>query len=151
MIGIIDGAALSLAGLTGEIVCAYVTKNSVPSAELPKLIEVVHAALKALQSGAPIAAPALEIEKPSPAQIRKSVQHDGIVSFIDGKSYKTLKRHLTTRGLDPRSYREHYGLPTDYPMVARAYAERRSQLAKALGLGRSGGQAERKDRTRKAA
>ena len=96
------------------------------------------------------AVPDVEVEKPSPAQIRKSVRHDGIVSFIDGKTYKTLKRHLTSHGLDPRSYRDRYGLPADYPMVAPGYAERRSALAKAIGLGSAGGRADQ-GKTRKAA
>ncbi|MBE7186618.1 MAG: MucR family transcriptional regulator, partial [Methylobacterium mesophilicum] len=67
--------------------------------------------------------------------IRRSVRPDGIVSFIDGKTYKTLKRHLSANGFDPRSYRERYGLPADYPMVAANYAAQRSALAKAIGLG----------------
>ena len=74
-------------------------------------------------------------EMPSAAQIRKSINPDGIVSFIDGKTYKTLKRHLTSRGLDPKSYRARYGLPADYPMVAPSYAAQRSALAKTIGLG----------------
>ncbi|MCJ2101238.1 MucR family transcriptional regulator, partial [Methylobacterium sp. E-046] len=72
-----------------------------------------------------------------------SVRPDGIVSFIDGKTYKTLKRHLTSHGLDPKSYRDRYGLPSDYPMVAPSYAEQRSALAKAIGLGQPGAMAER--------
>jgi predicted transcriptional regulator len=80
----------------------------------------------------------VEVEKPTPAQIRKSVRHDGIVSFIDGKTYKTLKRHLSANGLDPYSYRERYGLPADYPMIAPSYAEQRSAIAKAIGLGQPG-------------
>src|ERR1700709_624062 len=119
--------------LTGDIVAAYVANNSVPVSELPTLIAQVHGAVAGLASGATsIAAPASEVERPSPAQIRKSVQPDGIVSFIDGKTYKTLKRHLSANGLDPRSYCERYGLPVDYPMVASSYAERRSALAKAI-------------------
>lgn len=138
----IHNGGSNLAELTGEIVSAYVVKNSVPAAELPKLIEGVHAALTTLQTGAPV--PALEenSERPSTAQVRKSVQPDGLVSFIDGQSYKTLKRHLTKHGLDPRSYRERYGLPADYPMVAQSYAERRSALAKAIGLGQPGAMAQ---------
>jgi predicted transcriptional regulator len=81
-----------------------------------------------------------EVEKPTPSQIRKSIRDDGIVSFVDGKSYKTLKRHLTKHGLDPQSYRERYGLPADYPVVAPSYAARRSALAKAIGLGVPGAQ-----------
>lgn len=137
----IHNSGSNLAELTGEIVSAYVTKNSVPAVELPKLIESVHTALNALKPGVPV--PASEIEKPSDTQIRKSIRPNGIVSFLDGKTYQTFKRHLTTRGLDPRGYREQYGLPADYPMVAPSYAEKRSALAKAIGLGRPSGQAER--------
>ena len=79
--------------------------------------------------------------KVSSAEIRKSIKPDGLVSFVDGKSYKTLKRHLTSHGLDPKSYRDRYGLPADYPMVAGEYAERRSALAKAIGLGVPGSRA----------
>ncbi|MCJ2094397.1 MucR family transcriptional regulator [Methylobacterium sp. J-072] len=149
MIEDIQNVGSNLAELTGEIVSAYVTKNSVPAVELPKLIESIHTALNALKPGGRV--PASEVEKPSDAQIRKSIRPDGIVSFIDGKTYKTLKRHLTSRGLDPRGYREQYGLPADYPMVAPSYAEKRSALAKAIGLGRPNGQAERQLRKRKAA
>jgi predicted transcriptional regulator len=135
------GRSSSVTGLAAELVASYVANNPVPASELSKLLESVHGAIAALASGAApnAAAVAEEVEKPSAARIRKSVQHDGIVSFIDGKVYKTLKRHLTSHGLDPRSYRERYGLPADYPMVAPSYAEQRSALAKAIGLGRPGG------------
>ncbi|MCJ2040906.1 MucR family transcriptional regulator, partial [Methylobacterium sp. J-059] len=66
-------------------------------------------------------------EKPTPAQIRKSVTPDGMVSFEDGKTYKTMKRHLTLRGLTPESYRAKYGLPSDYPIVSAAYSAKRSE------------------------
>ncbi|MCB4806351.1 putative transcriptional regulator [Methylobacterium brachiatum] len=136
--------------LVAEIVAAYVSNNPVPASELPPLIARVHGAIAGLVSGTPTAesgpAAQSDVEKPSPAQIRKSVRHDGIVSFIDGRIYKTLKRHLTVHGLHPRSYREHYGLPADYPMVAPSYAEQRSALARAIGLGRPGAMAERKGR-----
>ncbi|WP_276592573.1 MULTISPECIES: MucR family transcriptional regulator [unclassified Methylobacterium] len=123
--------------MTGEIVAAYISNNPVPVAELPQLIQNVHNAISGLASGSAPAAPAsaAEVGKPTPAQIRKSVRDDGITSFIDGKTYKTLKRHLTSQGLDPRSYRERFGLPADYPMVAPSYAAQRSALAKAIGLG----------------
>ena len=142
-----DETSNTLAVMTAELVAAYVSNNPVPAAELPALIARVHGAISGLVAGTPAAqagaAPQAEVEKPSAAQIRKSVRHDGIVSFIDGKAYKTLKRHLTGHGLDPRSYRERYGLPADYPMVAPNYAAQRSALAKAIGLGRPGAQAER--------
>lgn len=122
--------------LAGDIVSAYVSNNPVRTADLPDLIRQVHSALQALATGAATAAPEAEIEKPSAAQVRKSVTPEGIVSFIDGKTYKTLKRHLGMHGFDPHSYRQRYGLSADYPMVAPEYAARRSELAKSIGLGR---------------
>ena len=144
-----------LIGLAGDVVAAYVSNNPVPASELPALIARVHGAIAGLASGTSATAAGAEapvaVDKPSAAQIRKSVQHDGIVSFIDGKTYKTLKRHLTANGLSPQSYRERYGLPTDYPMVAPSYAEQRSALAKAIGLGQPGAMADRERKGRKAA
>lgn len=148
------GSSQNLTELAGDIVAAYVSNNSVPVAELPNLIRNVHDAIRELTSGGtPSAATsAPEADKPSTAQIRKSVRPDGLVSFIDGKTYKTLKRHLTSHGLDPRTYRDRYGLAADYPMVAPAYAEKRSALAKAIGLGQPGAMAKRQSkRGRKAA
>jgi predicted transcriptional regulator len=137
--------SLNCAGLAAEIVSAYVANNSLPPAELPALIAKVHQAVSGLTTTGSSSAGAahVEVEKPTPAQIRKSVRNDGIVSFIDGKTYKTLKRHLRANGLDPNSYRERYGLPANYPMVSKDYAERRSAVAKAIGLGRSSDQAAR--------
>jgi predicted transcriptional regulator len=77
-----------------------------------------------------------EVEKTSAAQVRRSVRPNGIIGFLDGKTYKTLKRHLTTHGLDPYGYRARFGLPNGYPMVAPAYAAVRSELAMSIGLGR---------------
>ncbi|WP_238293356.1 MucR family transcriptional regulator [Methylobacterium longum] len=143
---------LNYSKIAGDIVAAYVSNNSVPVSELPNLIQSVHSAISGLTSGSlpGATASAAEVEKPTPAQIRKSVRDDGIVSFIDGKAYKTLKRHLSSHGLDPRSYRERYGLPADYPMTAPSYAAQRSALAKAIGLGRPGGQSERQSRRKTA-
>jgi len=144
-------AGLDLIALTAEIVSAYVSNNPVPPAELPALIAKMHTAIAELASGtSSTAAAESEIEKLSPSQIRKSIRDEGIVSFIDGKSYKTLKRHLSANGLDPRSYRERYGLPADYPMTAPSYAAQRSELARAIGLGRPGAQIERQKLGRKA-
>lgn len=126
--------------LAGDIVSAYVSNNSVPSADLPALIGSVHNALLGLGGSVETAVAAPEVvEKPTPAQVRKSITPDAVISFIDGKPYKTLKRHLGTHGLDPHSYRQRYGLPNDYPMVAPNYAKQRSDLAKSIGLGRPGG------------
>ena len=71
---------------------------------------------------------------------RKSLSSpDHIISMIDGKSYKTLRRHLTTHGLTPEQYRERFGLKSDYPMVAATYSEARRAMAKSIGLGRKAG------------
>lgn len=148
-----QGQTLDIVELAGDIVSAYVSNNSVPASELPALIASIHGALSGLVSGvqAAPAEPVAEVEKPTPAQIRRSITDEGIVSFLDGKTYKTLKRHLTAYGLEPRSYRERFGLPADYPMVAPAYAAQRSALAKQIGLGRPGAQAERQAGRREAA
>jgi len=122
-----------------EIVSAYVSRNHVAPAELPALIQAVYTSLSGLANGVP-STPAEEVEKPTPSQVRKSITPDALISFIDGKPYKTLKRHLSSHGLDPYSYRQRYGLPADYPMVATNYAAQRSELARAIGLGRPGGQ-----------
>lgn len=133
--------------LTAGIVAAYVSRQAVAADALPGLMRQVHDGLVALRgpaaaAGIPVAAePA--IERPSPAQIRKSIRSEALTSFIDGKPYRTLKRHLRAHGLTPEAYREHYGLPADYPMTAPGYAAQRSALAKAIGLGVPGAQAAR--------
>ena len=134
-----DRRSSSTLEMAGTIVSAYVAHNSLAMSELPGLIGNVHAALSGLGKDAATNPPIAASDKATPAQIRKSITPGALISFIDGKSYKTLKRHLTVHGLDPRSYRERYGLPADYPMVAPSYAERRSALAKAIGLGQPRG------------
>lgn len=122
--------------MVGNIVSAYISNNQAAAAELPTLIASVHSALGGLDNGS-VASEMTEPkgEKPTPAQIRKSVTRDAIISFIDGKGYKTLKRHLTVYDLTPDTYRVRFGLPADYPMVTAAYSEVRSGLAKSLSLG----------------
>lgn len=118
--------------LTANIVAAHVSKNAIPAAELPSLIKTVHASLADLDRPAPAAA-----ERPQPAvPIKKSVTPEHIVCLEDGKKLKMLKRHLKTAyNLTPEQYRERWGLPLDYPMVAPNYAKQRSRLAKEIGLG----------------
>ncbi|KAB1071215.1 MucR family transcriptional regulator [Methylobacterium planeticum] len=128
--------------LAADIVSAYVSNNPVRATDLPSLISDIHAALNNLAAG-PSGKAEQEAEKATPAQIRKSITPDGLISFVDGRPYKTLKRHLTGHGLDPYSYRARYGLPSDYPMVAASYAAQRSELAKSLGLGQLGGRVKR--------
>lgn len=138
MTGTTNHQNIELIEMTGEIVAAYVSHNHVAVGDLPGLIASVHTSLGNFGTAGAPSSTENSSEKPTAAQIRKSVQPQGIISFIDGKAYKTLKRHLTSHGLTPNSYRERYGLPADYPMVAAAYSEKRSSLAKSLGLGRPG-------------
>lgn len=124
----------ALVALVADIVSAYVSHNSVPAAELPNLIATTHAAITRLSSE--IAVPEAE-EKPTPAvSIKKSITADYLICLEDGKKFKSLKRHLRTAyDMTPEQYRARWGLPADYPMVAPAYAEARSSLAKKMGLG----------------
>jgi predicted transcriptional regulator len=119
--------------LTADVVAAFVSNNSISATDLPSLIASIHTAITALS------APALqpEAEKPvPPVSIKKSVTPDYLISLEDGRQYKSLKRHLAGRGLTPAEYRNKWGLPRDYPMVAPNYAAQRSELAKSMGLGR---------------
>ena len=120
--------------LGADIVSAYVSRNAVAADAVPEIIRTVHQALQGLSRGAP--AP-IE-EKPKAAvPVGRSVQHDFIVCLEDGKKLKMLKRYLRSRyDLSPEDYRRRWGLPADYPMVAPAYAARRSDFAKQIGLGR---------------
>ena len=119
--------------LTADIVSAYVANNSVPMPDLPTLLSGVLAALTSLGHGSTPAEP--DFKKATPAQIKKSITPDALVSFIDGKPYKTLKRHLTGNGMTMEQYRERFGLPRDYPSTAANYSAQRSALAKNFGLG----------------
>ena len=120
-------------GLTADLVAAYVANNSVPASELPGLMAKVHASLSGLTS--PASAKSDKPEPLTPAQVRKSITPEALISFEDGKPYKTLRRHLTLRGLSPEAYRAKWGLPADYPMTSASYSAQRSELARSLGLG----------------
>ena len=126
-------AASNYIELAADIVSAYVSNNSVPTSDLPTLINEVHTALLRVGGGT-VEVP---VEAPKPAiPVKKSVTPDYIVCLEDGKKFKSLKRHLRTQyDMTPEQYREKWGLPHDYPMVAPNYAEARSQLAKKMGLG----------------
>ena len=119
--------------LAAEIVSSYVTKNAVPTHELPQLIADVHGALQKTVAGE--AEPEPEPLKPA-VPIKKSITPDFLICLEDGKKFKSLKRHLRTHyDLSPEEYRQRWGLPSDYPMVAPNYAAARSELAKRMGLG----------------
>ncbi|MCJ2037367.1 MucR family transcriptional regulator [Methylobacterium sp. J-059] len=119
--------------LAADLVAAYVSNNNVPVSELPNVIASVHASLAGLANGT--STEPVGPEKPTPAQVKKSVTPDALISFIDGKKYKTLKRHLTGHGLTIEGYRARYGLPADYPSTSATYSAQRSELARSLGLG----------------
>jgi predicted transcriptional regulator len=121
------------AQLTAQIVAAYLERNPIAVADLPSFIGKVHQTLSSLVSPSkeePAKAPKL-----TPAQIRRSINPNYLISFEDGRRYKTLRRHLSVRGLTPETYRAKWGLPDSYPTVAASYSERRSALAKSIGLG----------------
>jgi predicted transcriptional regulator len=120
--------------LTAEIVSSYVEANKIAAADLPSLIESTLAALQAAEQ--PMVEEAESTAKATSAQIRKSITPDALISFIDGKPYKMLKRHLTTHGLTGKAYQERYGLQSNYPLTALSYSAARSALAKKMGLGR---------------
>jgi predicted transcriptional regulator len=127
--------SLDVLGLAARIVAAHVSNNAVESDVLPGLIRDVYTTLAGM--GQDLATPAEPADKRQPAvPIKKSVFPDHIVCLEDGKKLKMLKRHLKTAfGLTPEQYRERWGLPHDYPMVAPSYASHRSKLAKKIGLG----------------
>ena len=119
--------------LTAEIVSAFVSNNSVPSSELPLLIESVRAAIVKISSTPAAPEP---VEPPAPAvPIRKSITPDYLICLDDGRKFKSLRRHLASLGMTPEEYRAKWKLPNDYPMVAPNYSATRSALAKKLGLG----------------
>lgn len=123
----------NLIDLTADIVSAYVSNNAVASQDLPGLIAEVYGALQQTSGGQPEPEP--EPLKPA-VPIKKSVTPEYIICLEDGKKFKSLKRHLRTHyDLSPEEYREKWGLPADYPMVAPSYAAARSELAKKMGLG----------------
>ena len=124
--------ARDLLTLTTEIVAAHVSNNTVAVNDLPQLINQIYSSLANIG-----AAPAAPAARPQPAiSVKKSVQPDYIVCLEDGKKLKMLKRHLKTAyNMTPESYRERWGLSSDYPMVAPNYARQRSRLAKEIGLG----------------
>ncbi|MGM0559465.1 MAG: MucR family transcriptional regulator [Pseudomonadota bacterium] len=122
-----------LLSLTSNIVAAHVSNNAVAPADVPGLIREVYSTLANVGQDT-----VKEPEKPTPAvAIKKSITPDYLICLEDGKKLKMLKRHLKTAyNMTPEEYREKWGLPADYPMVAPNYARQRSKLAKDIGLGK---------------
>lgn len=127
---------LDLRKLVADVAAAYFRNSHVTPTEIPTVIDQIANSLSAI--GAPVAEAPAEPEaqpKLTPAQIRKSITRDALISFEDSKPYKTLRRHLAVRGLSPDEYKNKWGLPKDYPMVAPSYSETRASLARSFGLG----------------
>ncbi len=123
----------ALVELTADIVSAYVGGNPVQGADLPGLIGAVHDSLTQLDGEGEVK----EEQKPA-VSIKKSIGDDYLICLEDGKKFKSLRRHLRSKyDMSPEEYREKWGLPYDYPMVAPSYARQRSQLAKKMGLGQA--------------
>lgn len=118
--------------LTTDIVSSYLSNNSVSADDIPGLIDVVYKSLSTVDGSERQMA-----DRPQPAvPIKRSITPDFLICLEDGKKLKMLKRHLKTAyNMSPEEYRERWGLPADYPMVAPNYAEKRSKLAKDIGLG----------------
>lgn len=123
---------IELLELTAEVVAAHVSNNTVPTEQLPQLIREIYGTLQSMDNQ-----PAPKEELVPAVPIKKSITRDFLICLEDGKKLKMLKRHLqTVYNLTPEEYRERWGLAADYPMVAPSYAERRSELAKQIGLGK---------------
>lgn len=133
-----DQPTSSLLEMTVGIVANYVSNNDLPPERIGDLISSTHAALANV--GQPESEAVEIFARATAGQIRKSITDEGLVSFIDGRTYKSLKRHLSANGITSDEYRDRYGLPSTYPMVSPAYSARRSELAKSIGLGAKGRQ-----------
>ncbi len=140
---------MPLVELTSDIVCAYVANNPVPIVDLAGLIASTYQAVAGLAAGRQLQSEEAP-QKPA-VNPKRSVFDDHIVCLEDGKKFKSLKRHLSILGMTPAEYRTKWQLPADYPMVAPGYARQRSELAKAIGLGRKSAKPAGRSRSKKAA
>jgi predicted transcriptional regulator len=142
-----------LRDLVAQVAASYFSNTHVNPSDIKTVVNEIAASLIAVKETATDeSAPAEpEQQKLTSAQIRKSITPAALISFEDGKSYKTLKRHLGLKGLTPADYRAKWGLPKDYPMVSPGYSAQRSALAKSLGLGQKGRTASAKPVGRKRA
>jgi predicted transcriptional regulator len=130
-----------LIALTVDIVSAFVGQNNIRPDDVPGFIAAIHDALTKLNGGDTAPAPVSDETEHAPAvSVRKSLaSKDHIISMIDGKPYKTLRRHLSTNGMTPEEYRARYKLPASYPMVSENYSAARREMARSIGLGRKPG------------
>lgn len=139
-----ESRTANAAELATELTIAWLSNPNTRTtlAEVPEFLKAMHAAIEALgtSDGAGAGQPQAEQHMPAVTPRRSLASKDHIISLIDGKPYKTLRRHLSTHGLTPDDYRRRYGLKKDYPIVAPAYAEMRREMAKKIGLGRKAGE-----------
>ena len=124
-----------LKSLTATILVGYVANTKIEANQIPNLIASISSVLDGLGKPDATSDTVARVSKATPAQIRRSITDDAIISFEDGRSYKSMKRSLVRYGLTPSSYREKWGLPADYPMAAPAYSAARSAMALKIGLG----------------
>lgn len=132
----------ALRELVADVAAAYFSNAHVGQTDIPGVISQIAASLRAVNEEGSQGAVDVAAEVPNratAAQVRKSITPDALISFEDGRGYKTLKRHLSTKGLTVDQYRAKWGLPADYPSVAPNYSATRSAMAKQLGLGNKGG------------
>lgn len=129
--------APSLLELTADVTAAYLSNNPTAAADIAGVVRAVHDTLANL-GREQAQDSASSVDRPSPAAMRKSITPERLISFEDGKPYRMLRRHLKSLGLTPEQYRAKWGLPSDYPMTAPAYSERRAELARKIGLGVGG-------------
>lgn len=137
-----EESPLNAVELATELTIAWLgnQNNRATPDDVPTFLRAMHATINELASGSPTSAAAdKEAEFTAAVSVRKSLgSKDHILSMIDGKPYKTLRRHLSTHGLTPEQYRERYNLKSDYPMVAENYSKQRRDMAKKIGLGQKG-------------
>lgn len=131
----IETPDVRLMEMTAGIVASFVATNRVPASTLADLIVSVHARLSALAL-LPTAEPAKA--RRTSAQVKRLITPEGLISLINNKPFKTLRRHIGVHGYTPETYREHFGLPAEFPMIHPQYLKDRSELAKRVGLGRFG-------------
>jgi len=127
---------IDLRKVVADVAAAYFGNSHVTPSDIPTVINHIAASLLAVGAPGPqVSGDAAEEQKLTPAQVRKSITRDALISFEDNKPYKTLRRHLAVRGLTPEAYRAKWGLPKDYPIVAPSYSEARASMARSIGLG----------------
>jgi predicted transcriptional regulator len=128
-----------------EIVSSFVAGNQIGASELPELIRSVYQTLSRVDAPGADFKPA--VERATAAEIKRSIKEDVLISFEDGRGYKTLKRHLSTRGLTFAAYKDKWGLPNDYPSTSPSYSAQRSEMARTIGLWKKGGAGKAKSKS----